>query len=485
MNWSTVSRNVGYALLVDALFMFFSVLIALFDPADTALGPLSVSFLLTFIVGVFPFIFVRKTTLLSLREAYVIITLSWLLSFIFGMLPYALWGGPFTVVNAWFESVSGFTTTGATVLADVESLPKALLFWRSSTHFIGGLGVVVFLLLLIPESSPMRIRLTNMELSALSKGGYHARSNKTIYIFTYVYLGLVVSSFLLYMLAGMGPFDAINHAFSVSATGGFSTKNISIAGFDSLPITLITMVYMFLASIHFGMLWMVLVTRSLKPLKNEVLRLYTGYLVLVSIIAGVILKIDGLAATWGEAILDGSFSMLSYASTTGLAISDNAGYPFFVSMLMMLVGTVCGMAGSTTGGLKSDRLLILIKSIRAHIIQSLNPSSVTELKLHGTNLQMKDVYPQVLYVALYVFVWMVSVILVLMSGVDTNNAIMATLSSIGNVGPSVGELGTFGNFGLQPSFAKLIYTLDMFMGRVEIYPVLSVIGMMLAPRKRI
>ncbi|MBQ1619158.1 MAG: TrkH family potassium uptake protein, partial [Bacteroidales bacterium] len=307
----------------------------------------------------------------------------------------------------------------------------------------------------------------------------------TIYIFTYVYLGLVVSSFLLYMLAGMGPFDAISHAFSVSATGGFSTKNISIAGFDSLPITLITMVYMFLASIHFGMLWMVLVTRSLKPLKNEVLRLYTGYLVLVSIIAGVILKIDGLSATWGDAILDGSFSMLSYASTTGLAITDNAGYPFFVSMLMMLVGTVCGMAGSTTGGLKSDRLLILIKSIRAHIIQSLNPSSVTELKLHGTNLQMKDVYPQVLYVALYVFVWMVSVVLVLMSGVDTNNAIMATLSSIGNVGPSVGELGTFGNFGLQPSFAKLIYTLDMFMGRVEIYPVLSVIGMMLAPRKRI
>lgn len=485
MNWSTVSRNVGYALLVDALFMFFSVLIALFDPADTALGPLSVSFLLTFIVGVFPFIFVRKTTLLSLREAYVIITLSWLLSFIFGMLPYALWGGPFTVVNAWFESVSGFTTTGATVLADVESLPKALLFWRSSTHFIGGLGVVVFLLLLIPESSPMRIRLTNMELSALSKGGYHARSNKTIYIFTYVYLGLVVSSFLLYMLAGMGPFDAINHAFSVSATGGFSTKNISIAGFDSLPITLITMVYMFLASIHFGMLWMVLVTRSLKPLKNEVLRLYAGYLVLVSIIAGVILKIDGLAATWGDAFLDGGFSMLSYASTTGLAISDNSAYPFFISMLMMLVGTVCGMAGSTTGGIKSDRLLILIKSIRAHIIQSLNPSSVTELKLHGTNLQMKDVYPQVLYVALYVIVWMVSVILVLMSGVDTNNAIMATLSSLGNVGPSVGELGTFGNFGLQPSFAKLIYTLDMFMGRVEIYPVLSVIGMMLAPRKRI
>ncbi|MBP5382468.1 MAG: TrkH family potassium uptake protein, partial [Bacteroidales bacterium] len=131
MNWSTVSRNVGYALLVDALFMLLSVVVALLDPADTAFGPLSISFLLTFIVGVFPFIFVKQTAAISLREGYVIIVLSWLLSFIFGMLPYALWGGPFDVINAWFESVSGFTTTGASILSDVESLPKALLFWRS------------------------------------------------------------------------------------------------------------------------------------------------------------------------------------------------------------------------------------------------------------------------------------------------------------------------------------------------------------------
>ena len=203
MNWSTVSRNVGYALLVDALFMLISSLIALADPQDTAFAPLAISFLLTFIVGAFPFIFVKKTAAISLREGYVIIFLSWLLSFIFGMLPYALWGGPFTVMNAWFESVSGFTTTGSTILADVEALPKALLFWRSSTHFIGGLGVVVFLLLVIPNTSQMRLRLTNLELSSLSKGGYHARANRTVYIFTWVYLGICVLSFLLYWLAGM------------------------------------------------------------------------------------------------------------------------------------------------------------------------------------------------------------------------------------------------------------------------------------------
>ena len=180
MNWKTISRNVGYALLVSALFMFIALLIAVFEREDTVISPLSISFLLTFIFGVFPFIFVRKTAAITMREGYVIIVLSWLLSFIFGMLPYVLWGGPFSVINAWFESVSGFTTTGASILEEVESLPKALLFWRASTHFIGGLGVVVFLLLIIPSSSPMRLRLTNMELSSLSKDSYNVRANQTV-----------------------------------------------------------------------------------------------------------------------------------------------------------------------------------------------------------------------------------------------------------------------------------------------------------------
>ena len=484
MNWSTVSRNVGYALLVDALFMFLSALIALADPQDTAFAPLAISFLLTFIVGVFPFIFVKKTAEISLREGYVIIFLSWLLSFIFGMLPYALWGGPFTVMNAWFESVSGFTTTGSTILADVESLPKALLFWRSSTHFIGGLGVVVFLLLVIPNTSQMRLRLTNLELSSLSKGGYHARANQTIYIFTWVYLGLCLLSFLLYWIAGMSVFDAVNHAFSVSATGGFSTKNYSIASFNSVAIDIITIVMMFLASIHFGIIFLVIVKRSLKPLKNEVLGLYVLYLAAFSVITSIILKAEGFAETWNLAFLEGTFQMLSYASTTGLAIADNANYPFFVSMMMMLAGTVCGMAGSTTGGIKSDRLLILIKSLRAHLHSALHPTSVTEVKYSGRNIYMQDMYPHILYIAIFGFTWLVSGLIIMISGVDTQNALMATLSSIGNVGPSVGELGTFGNFGSQPEFANFIYTVDMFMGRVEIYPVLAIFYMIFERKGR-
>ena len=162
MNLKVISRNVGFALLTSAFFMFLSMIVSMSRGNDSALAALMISFVITFTVGVFPFIFVRSTERISLKDGYMIIVLSWSLSFIFGMLPYLLWGGPFTVVNSLFESVSGYTTTGATILEEVEALPDSLLFWRSSTHFIGGLGVVVFLLLIIPSSSPVRLRLTNL-----------------------------------------------------------------------------------------------------------------------------------------------------------------------------------------------------------------------------------------------------------------------------------------------------------------------------------
>ena len=484
MNWKVISRNIGYALLVSALFMLLSVVVSLLNGHDSALAALSISFLITFIVGIFPFIFVRSTPTITLKEGYVIIFLSWLLSFIFGMLPYALWGGPFTLQNAWFESVSGFTTTGATILDNVEALPKSLLFWRASTHFIGGLGVVVFLLLVIPGSNQMKIRLTNMELTSLSRGGYSARPNQTVYIFAYVYLALLVLSLAAYLLAGMPAFDAVCHAMSVSATGGFSSRNASIAAFDSRWIEGITMVFMYLSSIHFGLVYLSVVTRSLKPLNNPVVKFYTFSIVLVALIVGAGLKGNGICPTWGNAVWNGFFETLCVTSTSGFAILDNAQWPLWIVMVLMFSAVMCGSAGSTSGGVKVDRVILLFKAIGRRVGKILHPSSINEVRMGKRFLRDEDVSPHLLYLAMYGLLLAVSILISLCVGVDHQNSFIASVTSLGNVGPAYGELGTMGSFNGIPMLGKLVFSVDMFLGRIEIYPVLAVVAMVFDKRVR-
>ena len=484
MNLKTISRNIGYALLVSALFMFLSAMVALLDGHDTSFGPLLISFTITFIVGAFPFIFVRRTTSITLKEGYLITVLSWLLSFIFGMLPYALWGGPFTVENAWFESVSGFTTTGATILRDIEALPKGLLFWRSSTHFIGGLGVVVFLLLIIPGASPIRMRLTNMELSSISRSSYSTRSNKTVFIFAYVYFGIFILSFVSYLLCGMSGFDAICQAFSVSATGGFSTRNLSIAAFNSHAVEFVTIVFMLLSSIHFGLIFLTFATRSLKPLKNPVLKFYLIALAVISVSAGISLRFGNQGYTLGQSLWYGLFQTVSIASTTGFALADNASWPMLTNIIVMIAAVMCGCAGSTVGGIKADRAIVMFKAIGCRISKNLHPSSINEVRLGNRILTDEEVYPHILYVVLYFILLAFSVLLSMAFGVNDHSAFAASVSTLGNVGQAIRELGGMGNYDAIPSAAKFLYTFNMFLGRIEIYPFLAVVAMIFDSKRR-
>lgn len=484
MNVKTISRNVGYALLVSALFMFLSVIVSVMNGNDSALTALVISFLITFIVGVFPFIFVRRASQITLKDGYLIIVLSWILSFIFGMLPYALWGGPFSLANAWFESVSGFTTTGATILDDVEMLPGSLLFWRTSTHFIGGLGVVVFLLLVIPDSSPVRLRLTNMELSSMSKDGYSSRTNTIVRIFAYVYLALCLLAFAAYVLAGMPVFDAVCHAMSVCATGGFSTRTLSIGAFDSRLIEGITMVFMLLSSIHFGIIYMALVKRSLEPLNNPVLKFYVGAIVLFSLFEAVVFRAEGISDSFGNALWNGTFHTLCVVSTTGFATLDNSTWPAVAHTAFLVLGFMCGCSGSTSGGLKADRLLLLFKAVGCRISRILNPSSVNEVKLGTRLLRDAEIAPHLLYITLYVLVLCISSILAVTFGLSGQDALSGSLASLGNVGPAMGDIGTYGSFNAVPNAGKMLFTIDMFLGRIEIYPILAVLAMMFTSGKK-
>lgn len=478
MNVKAISVNVGKALLVSALFMFLSIVVSIVDGRDSAFGPLMISFIITLIFGGFPFIFVRKVQALSLNDGFLTIVLSWFLSFVFGMLPYVLWGGEFTLVNAWFESVSGYTTTGSTILNDIEALPRSLLFWRSSTHYIGGLGVVVFLLLVMPDASPFRLKLTNMELSSLSKEGYRYKSSKTIAIITKVYVILTIVIFLSLWAAGMSAFDALNHAFSITATGGFSTRNLSIGYYHSDLINLLVMVFMAVSALHFGLIYAVFVTRSLKPMNNTVIKYYFGSIIVMSVIIMLSLKMEGGYESWGRAVMDSAFTVVSYMSTAGFAICDNSMWPWLAGVVLLFASFQCGCSGSTTGGIKVDRILISFKAITNEIRRRLHPTAVTQVRLSGHHLPDATVYSVMMYIVVYVIIIFLSIIGVLLCGSGMAEAVSGVIASVGSVGPGLSEIGAMDNYALQPAMAKVIYSIDMFLGRVEIFPVLVVLSLL-------
>ena len=477
MNIKAISLNVGKALLVSALFMFLSIIVSIVEGYDSAFTPLLISFIITLLVGAFPFIFVKKNEALSLNDGFLTIVLSWVLSFIFGTMPYVLWGGEFTLINAWFESVSGYTTTGATILTNVEALPKSLLFWRSSTHFIGGLGVIVFLLLVMPQASPFRLKLANMEMSALSKGGYRYNSTKVIRVITGVYLAFAVVIFLSLWAAGMTLFDAVNHAFSIAATGGFSTRNLSVGFYQSDILHLIVMFYMAVCALHFGLLYAMVITRSFKPLNNTVVKYYFGSIAVCSVLTAIALMTKGDYTHWGRALMDASFTVVSYMSTTGFAICDNSAWPMIAGLVLLFVSFQCGCSGSTTGGIKVDRILIAFKAIGNEVTRRIRPHAVSQVKMSGHFLTDSSVHSVMMFIVTYFIVIFISILLVMLAGSGTTEAVSGVIASVGSVGPGLGDIGAMDNFSAEPVMSKFVYAFDMFLGRVEIFPILIVLSM--------
>lgn len=474
MKLSIVSRYIGVALLFNAFFMFLGVLVSIIYDFDTSFSPLFLSGSITLLAGLFPLLFVKKSSDISIKEGFTIVIFSWLLSCLFGMLPYVLWGGEFSLVNAWYESVSGYTTTGSTILTNIEALPKGLLFWRSSTHFIGGMGVVIFMLLVLPSVSTFRMRLSKMEISALSKENYKFKTKQTIYIIASVYLGIATMAFISLMLAGMDWFDAINHAFSIAATGGFSTRNESILAFDSLWIEMVITLFMFLASVHFGLLYTSVVNRSLKFFKSPVIRFYLCSLLITGVIIAFDIKISGNVDNIFTAFRQSIFQVVSMASTTGFATADTAIWPNLSILILMYLSIQCACSGSTTGGLKIDRLLIFINSFKAQLKKTVHPNAVVPVRVGNHAIEPELVSTVNIFIILYVAMILVGAIVFSVFGVSFIDAFSASISHMGNVGPAFGSVGSLDNYSHFPAMAKFLSTLQMLLGRLEIYTLLVI-----------
>lgn len=474
MNLKLVSRYIGIALLFNAAFMFLSAIVSALYHFDSSFSPLIISAIITTVVGVFPIVFVRTSDDVDTKEGFMITVLSWVLVCIFGMLPYVLWGGDFTLSNAWYESVSGYTTTGGTIVADVESLPKGLLFWRSSTHFIGGIGVVIFMIMVLPAVSVFRLRISKMEISSLSKDNYKYKSREIVRIIGAVYLGITIVTIILYMFAGMNFYDAVNHAFSVVSTGGFSTKNLSIKAFDSFPIELITMVFMVAASTHFGLIYSSIVNRNLSVFRSPVIKLYLAMIT----VSSVLISLNLLAAhnfdSWLLALRHSFFQVISIASTTGFATVDSSVWPLFSIMILLLLSMTTASTGSTTGGIKLDRILIFFKSLKSQIVKQLHPNAVVGIKVGKTIVESSTALKVALFIALYLTITGVSSILLSLTGINLMEATSSSIAAIGNVGPGFDSCGSLGNYLHFTDMAKFILTIEMLFGRLEIYPLLLI-----------
>ena len=377
MNVNYISRNVGIALVLNAAFMFLSVIVSLCYGMDEAFSPLFLSGVITVAAGSFPLIFVKTGGAVTLKEGFFTIVLTWLLVCVFGALPYILWGGEFSVVDAWFESVSGYTTTGCTSLRDVEALPKSLLFWRSSTHYMGGLGVVVFMILVLPNArSTFGLRLSAMEMGALSKQNYKFKVMETARIIILVYLGLTVVQTVCLVLAGVNFFDALNHSMSISATGGFSTKNNSAAAFNSPVVEIIMIVFMYLSGLHFGLIYVCFHTRSLRMFKDPVIKFYTLVLVGSIAITTFSLLSGGTEKNFLIALRHSAFMIVSAASTTGFSNAETMHWPVAALLLFFYFAFQGACSGSTTGGVKVDRICVSFSSLKARLRRNLHLNAV-------------------------------------------------------------------------------------------------------------
>ena len=475
MNWGVISRNVGIALICCASFMFLSALVSVLDGFDSSFSPLLLSAILTMMVGIFPLVFVRRHKDINTQEGLAILLISWFLCCIFSMLPFVLWGGEFTLVNAWFESASGITTTGATVLEDIEALPKGLLFWRSSTHYIGGLGVVVFIVMILPSFGTVRFKMSKMGVDDISKNNYQYKSNKFVRVVVTVYACITICSFLSLLLAGMPLFDAANHALSVTATGGFSTKNASIAAFDSPLIEWVLIFFMIVASLHFGLIYASFATRSFKVLKNPITKFYLSTILVVSLLIATNLVTSGTMPNVAEALRHSFFTVVCTISTSGFGSTDTNVWPTFSMILLLYVALQCGCSGSTTSGLRSDRVYLTLKAAWAQVVKMAYPTAVVQVKSDGQAIDREMLSSVSLYVLLYLILTLIMAVVYSAFGIDLLTSVSASVSMMSNVGPCFGSFGSsMSSFAAAPEAVKVLMGFQMIIGRLGIYSILLV-----------
>lgn len=473
MNYRMVSYIIGQIVRVEGVLMLPPLVVSLIYGED-AFAAFLLPAVISVIVGTLLTIRKPSNTDIFAKEGFVTVGLSWIVLSLIGALPFVIDGCIPSFVDAFFETVSGFTTTGASILTEVESLGRGILFWRSFTHFVGGMGVLVFVLAILPQADTRSVKLMHVmraEVPGPKVGKLVSKIGRTARIMYGIYIGLTVIEIILLLAGGMPVYDSIVNSFATAGTGGFAIKNASIAAYDSAYIDYVIGIFMFLFGVNFNLYYLILIGHVGEALRSEELRWYliiTG--VSTALIAADIYEIFGSV---GDSVRYAFFQVTTVMSTTGFATSDYNTWPALSKVILALLMFCGACVGSTTGGIKVGRIILLVKSGLREIKYMLHPRAVVAVRSEGKPVERDVLRGANSYMIVYIMLFTASLFLVeMVEECDLVTGFTAVSACLNNVGPGLGEVGPAGNFAALTPFTKILLSIDMLAGRLEIFPLL-------------
>ena len=469
MNYKMVLKTVGRLLWAEAAFLCLPLFVSLYYKENLFLVYLIVIGLLLGVGALTNLINPQKRTIYA-REGFVIVSLSWILLSFFGSLPFVFSREISSLIDAFFETVSGFTTTGATILTNIESMPKSLLFWRAFTHWIGGMGILMFVLAFLPQKDMQSMHIMRAEVPGPSVGKLVSKTTVTARILYIIYTVFTVAQIIALLCCKMPLFDSVTTAFATAGTGGFSVKNASIAAYNSLPIEIVCTFFMLLFGINFNLFYLIIVKQFRRAFKSEELWTYIGIIVIsISIIT---INILPLANSVGNALRQAGFQVVSIITTTGFITADYNNWPVLSQFILVFLMFIGACSGSTGGGLKVGRIIILFKSGIKELKRAINPRKVQSLRLDNAALDKGTTSATCIYFVIYMMVIAVSILLVSLNSLDFSTTFSSVVTCINNVGPGLSLVGPVENFNSLSDLTKLVLATDMLIGRLEVLPMI-------------
>ena len=468
MNYKIIRNIIGWVLIIEAAFMAPACLVAVVYREQAGLSLLFCALLCLLCGG----LLVRKKLTdkrMYAREGFVAVALCWIVLSAFGALPFVVSGAIPSYIDALFETVSGFTTTGSSILTEVESMPHCLLFWRSFTHWIGGMGVLVFLMALLPLTGATNMYMMQAESPGPSVGKLVPKVKSTAVLLYKMYLVLSVAQLFFLLIGGMPAFDALTTVFGTAGTGGFGVRNDSIGGYSTYLQVVVT-VFMILFGVNFNAYYFFACRKPKEAFKMSEVRVYLG-VILASIVL-ITINISGMFENAAKALQQAAFQVGSIITTTGFATTDFNQWPSFSKTILVMLMFIGACAGSTGGGMKVSRIIILFKSILKELDVVVHPRHVKKVKMDGRLVEHTVIRSVNVFLASYVIVFALSVLLISLDNFDFTTNFTAVAATINNIGPGLEIVGPTGNFSTFSNFSKLILTFDMLVGRLELFPVL-------------